>query len=412
MVVYPSTAEHVAQVLGYASEHELAVIPCRNATTLDIGNPPSRYDLALSLKEMNRVWHYEPDDLTVSVEPGMKFGDLQHFLARRRLWLPLDPPGGDRASLGGILSTNAAGPLRIHYGAPRDMTLGMKIATTDGKVIKTGGRVVKNVAGYDLAKVLIGSYGTLGVIVEACLKLFPLPAERATFAFTGATLGMARDLRRGILNSPLSPLRLVFIDAEAVELLSLASITAIKLNGPQIWVEVGGSSRVVERCEGELAKLAHAAGAPLRRLEASVANQTWAAVAELHACFPETHPGAILLRASMALSAFEEFVGRAEREAESEKMRLAILGQPGVGVIHLLLSGGSRAERLVSLIGRLRLAAGAMGGILVAERCPAQLKAGIDVWGPPGDDFEVMRKLKAAWDPKGVLAPGRYLGGI
>jgi glycolate oxidase FAD binding subunit len=161
-----------------------------------------------------------------------------------------------------------------------------------------------------------------------------------------------------------------------------------------------------------LTKLAQAAGAPLRRLEASVANQTWAAIADLRTCFPETHPGAILLRASLPLSAFEEFIGRAEREAESEKMRLATLGQPGVGIIHILLPGASRAERLVPLIGRLRLAAGTVGGILVAERCPVELKAGIDVWGAPGDDFEVMRKLKAAWDPKGVLAPGRYLGGI
>src|SRR5256712_11472737 len=217
-VVYPSSAEQVAGVLSHAAELGLAVVPSRNDTKIGIGNPPRRYDVALSLKEMNRVWHYEPDDLTITVEAGMKLGDLQHFLARRRLWLPLDPPGGPRASLGGILATNSAGALRLPYGSPRDLGPGMKIANTEGKLIKAGGRVVKNVAGYDLVKLLIGSYGTLGVIVEASLKLFPLPAERATFVASIRGLDSARELRRKILNSPLQPLRMALLDATAASI--------------------------------------------------------------------------------------------------------------------------------------------------------------------------------------------------
>ncbi len=147
VVIYPPSALQVAEVLKWAADHDLAVIPFRNGTKLGIGNPPRRYDLALSLKDLNQVWHYEPADLTVSVEPGIKLGDFQHFLARHRLWLPLDPAGGPRASIGGILAANSSGPLRLRYGTLRDMILGMKIATTEGKLIKTGGRVVKNVAG-------------------------------------------------------------------------------------------------------------------------------------------------------------------------------------------------------------------------------------------------------------------------
>ncbi|MGH7246913.1 MAG: FAD-binding oxidoreductase, partial [Pseudomonadota bacterium] len=242
-VVYPTSAAEVAAVLRHCADHDLAVIPCRNSTKLGIGNPPRRYDVALSLKEMNHVWYYEPADLVVSVEPGMKFGDLQHFLGRNRLWLPLDPPGGSRASIGGILAANACGPLRLRYGGPRDMVLGMKIATTEGKIIKTGGRVVKNVAGYDLAKLLIGSYGTLGVIVEATFKLYPLPAEVARFALTAETLEKARQLRRAIQQSPLRPQRMVLVDAGFVDELKASSYAHEWGSGRQFWIEFGGTER-------------------------------------------------------------------------------------------------------------------------------------------------------------------------
>ena len=214
-VVLPSSAEEVAAVLRMCAEHNLAVIARRNGTKLGSGNPPRRYDVALSLKEMTRVWNYEAGDLTIVVEPGMKLGDFQRYIGQDHLWLPLDPFGGAKASLGGIMATNCAGPLRLFYGTPRDMVLGLKFATTEGKVIKSGGRVVKNVAGYDLGKLLIGSHGTLGVIVEASFKLYPQPAERATFVMPAGKLGIARDLRRKIQTSPLQPLRLVLLDSAA-----------------------------------------------------------------------------------------------------------------------------------------------------------------------------------------------------
>jgi glycolate oxidase FAD binding subunit len=187
-VLYPDSAEKVAAVLRCAAENDLAVIPCRNGTKLATGSPPRRYDVALSLKEMTRVWHFEAADLTIGLEPGMKFGDFQEFIGRHGLWLPLDPRGGARASIGGIIAANAAGLLRQGFGGPRDMVLGLKIALTDGKIVKTGGRVVKNVAGYDLGKLMVGSYGSLGVIVEANLKLYPKPPERVTFAVRVSTL--------------------------------------------------------------------------------------------------------------------------------------------------------------------------------------------------------------------------------
>jgi len=411
-VLYPMSGEEVAAALRCAAEHDLAVIPCRNGTKLDIGNPPRRYDVALSLKDMNRVWHYEPSDLTITAEPGMKFGDFQHFVAREGLWLPLDPPGGPRATLGGIVATNASGPLRLFYGAPRDMVLGMKIATTEGKVVKTGGRVVKNVAGYDIAKLLIGSYGSLGVIVEVSLKLFPLPSHRATFVLTAGRLGIARDIRRRILASPLTPVRMLLLDSGAAALVRRGPPPVLEVHEPELWLEFGGSLRVMERCAGELEDVAKAAGARISVLPSDEAEGVWSRLTDFRPWLREVAPRLVVLKATLPDSASEEFLSRAQQEAENDKVQSAGFCQAGVGIVHVCLLGAESDAGLVALIGRLRAAAQEFGGALVVEDAPVDVKKQLDVWGSTDDDFAIMKKLKALWDPKGVLSPGRFVGGL
>ena len=407
--VAPATAERVAAVLHYASEHHLALIPRGNGTKLAMGNPPKRYDVALSLRELNRVIHYEPADLTISVEAGMTFGAFQDLVGRNGLWLPLDPRGGAESSIGGIIAANAAGPLRQSFGGPRDMVLGLKIATTEGKVAKTGGRVVKNVAGYDLGKLLTGSLGTLGVIVEASLKLFPKPPERATFVMRAGTLGIARDLRSSILRSSLDPMRLVLLDSPATALLG-DSAQAHDRPEVELWVEVGGSHRVLERCERELRQLASAVGAPLVRREA--AEDAWSGVSNLAHWLQQKYRDVTVLRAALPLVASEEFLSRAQQEAESERVVLASFAQVGVGIVHLCALQQTLSASLAGMVARLRQAATDLGGTLVIEHCPVDLKSHVDVWGAGGDDLAAMRKMKSAWDPSEVLSPGRFVGGI
>ncbi len=412
-VVYPADAEQVAEVLKYAADHDLAVIPFRNGTKLGIGNPPRRYDLALSLKDLNRVWHYEPADLTLTVESGMKFGDLQHFLARHGLWLPLDPVGGPRASIGGILAANSAGPLRTRYGTSRDMVLGMKIATTEGKLVNTGGRVVKNVAGYDLAKLLIGSYGTLGVIVEASFKLFPLPAARSTFVVSAAKLDAVREFRRRLLASPLGPMRVSLLDAAASLLVRASTAFEAKageLAAFEVWVEAGGSRRVIERTAGDLEQLAASSRAGVSSLAGVEVDEAWGRIADFQTWLPANFPDTMVLKAALPISRTEDWISRARELGEGEKLWLATFADPGVGVVRLCLRAHRDASDLRPLTARLRSEAESLGGALVVERCPLALKLNLEVWGASGDDFEVMRKVKSAWDPKGVLAPGRFVG--
>jgi glycolate oxidase FAD binding subunit len=407
--VFPATGEQVAAVLDYASQHQLALIPCGRGTKLATGGPPRRYDVALCLRELNHVIHFEAADLTITAEAGMTFGEFQNLVGRNGLWLPLDPRGGSEATLGGIIAANAVGPLRQGSGGPRDMVLGLKIATTDGKVAKTGGRVVKNVAGFDLGKLLTCSLGTLGVIVEASLKLFPKPAERATFSMRAGSLGIARDLRRSILRSPLDAMRLMLFDSSAIALLN-DSTQALGRSDAELWIELGGSHRVIERCLLELRQLASAVGATLTRREQ--AERAWERVSDLSRWLQPKFHDVSVLKAALPQAAIEEFLSRAQQEAESEKIELASFVQVGVGIAHLCVLEETLSDSLSAWVGRLRQAAAGLGGTLVIEHCPLELKRRVDVWGPGGDDLETMRKMKAIWDPQGVLSPGRFIGGI
>jgi glycolate oxidase FAD binding subunit len=411
-VLRPETAEQAAEMLRCAADRGLGVVPCGNRTKLATGRAPVRYDVALCLCDLNRIPYYEPDDLVASVEPGVTLGALQRMLGEHGLWVPLDPAGGERATAGGILAANAAGPLRLRYGGPRDMVLGMKIATAEGKIIKTGGRVVKNVAGYDLAKLLIGSYGTLGVIVEATFKLHPVVARRTTWAIELESLSAAREFRRRLLASPLRPLRAVLLNAAAQVAMETRRQDTQKSGTPAIWVEAGGSEQVIARYESEIGSLARSIRSAAARVAEAEALPVWNGVADFGNWIARDGHDGMAIRAALPIAAAEEFLERAEQDAAAEGGGIMGLAQLGVGIVDIaVVSSGSRAPGQ-ALIATLRQRAANLGGSLVVTGWHAESGSALDVWGPPGDDFEVMRKLKAAWDPKNALASGRLLGGL
>jgi glycolate oxidase FAD binding subunit len=411
-IVYPGSAEQVAQTLKCATGHGLAVVASGGATKLGIGNVPGKYEVALCTRNINKVRYYEPSDLTAGVGAGMPLDELQNLLKADGLWLPLDRSGKGKTTLGGVVATNDSGPLRHFYGAPRDMVVGMQVATTEGKLIRTGGRVVKNVAGYDLGKLLIGSYGTLGVITEVNLKLFPLPAERQTFVLSTGTLGIARDVRRSILSSAIEPLRMVLLDAETAGIVHSGMQPGGPVREPQIWLEAGGSKSVVDRTWKELDSLGRAVGAKVHTYEREGAEGAWQTITDFSNWIGRRHPGAVVLKATMPIANSEEFLSLAQQEAQNEKVRMASVAQLGVGILQLGLLDLQNATQAVSLVNRIRKAAERSGGALVVISASAEVKAHVDVWGTTGTGFELMRKLKAAWDPKGTLAPGRFVGTI
>jgi glycolate oxidase FAD binding subunit len=310
-----------------------------------------------------------------------------------------------------MLATNSAGPLRLGFGSARDMVLGVKVATTEGKLIKSGGCVVKNAAGYDLCKLLVGSYGTLGVIVEASFKLFPRPASRATWVLEPGTLGLARDLRRRILDSPLEPLRMLLFNATALGVLQSGPHSG-RARGLELWIEAGGSPRILERHAKDLAEMARSMGILYHQLNEQAAESCWGRLRNYEQLFADSFSEVMVLKASLPIASSEEFLSFAQQVAEGEEVKMAAFAQVGVGIVHLGLWEGKLGTVADRLATNARKAAASLGGALVVEKYPSGFNAERDVWGSPGDSLEAMRRLKAAWDPKGVLSPGRFVGGL
>ena len=408
-VVSPGSGEEVAAVLARATELGLAVIPCRNGTKLPIGNTPKRYDIALCLREMNRIWHYEPSDLTVSVETGMKLVDLQRLVGKEGLWLALDPPFGDKASIGGVLAANSSGPSRFLYGQARDVTLGMSVATTEGKVIRTGGKVVKNGTGYDLSKLFIGSYGTLGVITQASFKLSPLPALQASFRICGREITQIGEFRRQVVRSPLEVQALEFVNKDASRLAFEDQGLNVIGKGPELWIQVGGVERAVRRTGEELEGLASKVGVECQSIGEGEAEVVWSRLRDFPAWLPDKYPQATLLRTSLPPARSEEFIRESGFLIENDGTKSAVFSHLGSGIVYLCLLG---LPKEVTLVGQLREAAIGMEGTLIIERAPEVLKCEMDVWGDVGDALGVMRQMKTAWDPRNTLSPGRFVGGI
>lgn len=378
----PST-EQLAAVLALADEHGAAVIPWGGGTHMSLGNPPDRYDIALRTTKLDRVLEYEPADLTVTVEAGVTFGRLQALLRERGQFLPIDAP--TEATIGGVLATGLSGPSAHAYGLPRDWLLGCRLALADGTIVKGGGRVVKNVAGYDLPKLAVGSLGTLGVIVEATFKVAPLPPAQETLLHTfptpeaAAALAFAAD-ERGLA---LRALALRHAEGKALAVCWLA-----------------GPAAAVERTARELAALARDAGT--ERLKGEGSERWWA---ELTTGEPTI--GGVALRASLPPSGVAGFMAALEREAGV----LATTAYPTTGIV-LAQLGDATVERRIEAIERARQRAADAGGSLVVTSAPATVKEHIDVWGDPGSALPLMRRLKQQFDPKGTLNPGRFVSGI
>ena len=224
-VALPSDPGEVADALHSAADEDLTVVPWGAGTKQDLGYPIDQCGLVLSLERLNRVVDYVPADMTITVEAGMRLAALQALTAANGQTVALDPPRADRATIGGIVATASSGPRRMAYGGVRDLLLGCRVALPDGRIIRAGGKVVKNVAGYDLTKLMTGSLGTLGIITEVSLRLRPVPADRRTLLFGFRDLEEALSAAEKVMRSELLP--------AAVTVLSPAA--ARRLEAPGQW---------------------------------------------------------------------------------------------------------------------------------------------------------------------------------
>lgn len=411
----PGSAAEVADILRLAAAENLAVIPMAGRTKLRIGMPPQKYDLALDLSEMNRVLAYDPRDLTLSVEPGARFAAVERQLAERGQFLPLAPAFADRATLGGMVVAGADTPLRYGYGTARDCLLGLELVTGEGIASKSGGRVVKNVTGYDLHKFLIGSLGTLAVITRLNFRTFPLPQERQMFVASFAEPQGALDLCAAIARSPLRPHLLDIVGPRAALLFVETTPARIPSAYWSVVIEAAGHRAVVERHAGDLDRLAREnRAAEFTALDESQGAALFAAIREFPRLVTEHHPGAAIFRTPSLPGQMLSALQRAWAAAHSEELHIATVIR-ATGVVYTAFlppeSGAGGALLLAACRDLMESGRSACAQPMI-EWCPPEVKAAMNVWPAPGSERALAERLKNVFDPHRVLSPGRFQGGI
>ena len=386
LVAAPETTEALAETLAWASAEELGVVVTGGGTKLAWGAPPGAIDLQLSTARLGAVLDHRHGDLTATIQAGTTLASANMELAGHGQRLPWDPPWPDRATIGGIVATNDSGPRRHGYGSPRDAIIGVSIARPDGQVAKAGGIVVKNVAGYDLSRLLTGSFGCLGVILTATFKLAPLPVASRTVEVTADTLEAIATAAVALTGSRLTP-------------------TAVELTGapPRLLVRFESVEASVAQQADEAVAIARAEGAAATVLNGAAEEAAWRRHAEHW-----DGDGTLLKLSTAPAELFPTLVQLRDRAAEAG-VALVASGRAGLGVVDLRLDGPAEAQaRLIREL-RDRLPIGR--GSAVIRRGSTELRSRIDPWGPIGDALPLMRAVKRQFDPDGRLNSGRGPGG-
>jgi glycolate oxidase FAD binding subunit len=408
VVAVPGTKEEVAAIVLAAAEANTPVVPWGGGTKMGVGAPPPRLGVVLMMKRMNRLLEHEPGDLTATVETGITLSALQGELGKRRQWLSLDPAHADKATLGGVLSSNAAGPRRHLYGSCRDLLIGVTVITAVGATVKGGGKVVKNVAGYDLPKLFIGAFGTLGVIVEATVKLRPRPdADRLVIA-RFARLKEAGAAARAVMASDLLPSALDLLDGEALRALGQGSG-----DGAALLIGVDGIPEQVEwQCVEVERLLRPQALVDARVLDGDERDAMWRARSGLgHGAFPDT---AAVMRWTVLPAQVADVMEQGAAVAQRAGLGAALAAHAGVGVVEAVLAGAGFADAaaVVGVLNEWRTLVRAAGGQALIESAPLAVKVAVPVWDDPGPSLRIMQRIKSQLDPNGLLNPGRFVGGI
>ncbi len=416
--VRPGSSEEVAEIVRCAMREKLALVPMGARTKVGIGMPPRRYELALDMTRLDRVLAYDPGDLTLSVEAGIPLHRIASSLAEHRQFLPLAVPFMDRATAGGTIASGVDSPLRQSYGTARDFVLGMEFVTGDGIAAKSGGRVVKNVSGYDIHKLMIGSLGTLCVITRINFRTFPLPRTTRTFVVVFRGPGGACDFRNAIAQSILRPRTLEILAAGSEGGADADRRAGLSLENDR-WAAVvsfAGDEQVLDRDRREIEAIAkrgnNGSFESLMDMDAEAGENATRFMAEFPAKILERTPYAAVFK----ISARPTDIAELASGIQSTRMPWTMMVR-GLGVVYLALQPPDGSEESLRCLKQecariFGLAGKPAWRHVTLPWCPTALKGEIDVWGAPPADFALMKKLKAVFDPDGILSPGRFMGGI
>ncbi|PPS41023.1 FAD-binding oxidoreductase [Chroococcidiopsis sp. TS-821] len=389
-LVYPQTQAELAEVVSCAYQNQWKILPCGNTTKLHWGGLAQDVQIVISTERIHQLIEHAVGDLTVTAEAGICFADLQATLAAARQFLALDPTTPEFATLGGIVATADTGSLRQRYGGVRDQLLGISFVRADGKIAKAGGRVVKNVAGYDLMKLFTGSYGTLGIITSVTFRVYPIPETSSTVVLTGSADAIA---------SSVTNLRASALTPVASDLLSPQLVTSLDLGkGLGLVVQFQSLSASVQQQAKSLLELGQQLN--LQGAVYTTDNETklWQTLQQqMRSPAQPTEItckiGVLPTKAVATLTHFEPHMG-------------LIHTGSGLGLLRL----DTNADKQSIL--KMRDFCQSQGGFLAVLAAPKTIKETIDVWGYQGSALEIMQRIKQQFDPNKILSPSRFVGGI
>ncbi|WP_223805770.1 FAD-binding oxidoreductase [Pseudanabaena sp. UWO310] len=405
-VIYPQTIAELSAAITLAYNYSLRVLPCGNATKLDWGGLVSRADLVVSTAMLDQTIEHCVGDLTVTVEAGVKYRDLQALLAKQGQFLAIDPPYAAEATMGGILATGSSGSLRHRYNSVRDMCLGIEFVRTDGALVKAGGRVVKNVAGYDLMKLLTGSYGTLGIVSSITFRLYPLPESTQIVVLTGTAEAIAAAQQQ-ISTSVLTPTACDLLSATAIADLWLGQEMGLVMQFSSLKASVIAQSDRLATLAKEL------------NLEVQILGETcefWELLEiliwqdELRNLSPALAPSNdngdyVICKLGLLPSVSVTFLQQCEQIFDSQSYYLQIHTGSGLGVLRVEEVGD--LEAIATQIGKVRSLVEAHQGFLTILEAPQELKFKTNVWGYQGNASDLMGKIRQQFDARGLLSPDR-----
>ena len=385
-VIAPANTQQIAEILRYCNAAGLAIIPRGGGTKLGWGNRPQKADLILSTERLDKVVEHAWGDMTTTVEAGCTIANLQQVLQEHGQRLAADPLWPESGTVGGFLATADNGTFALRYGGVRDLVLGVEIALPDGNLVKAGGKVVKNVAGYDLCKLMIGSFGTLGVITRAVFRLHPLAVATATYTTLLSRATEATKLLLAILDSQLVHTGL-----------------QVRADHPdQIAIDIRFEG-IPESLQDQYSKLAQVSGGvPF----VQCAGAVWRAREKM---FSEAND-AVVCKCSVLPSQIGPLCESIFQQAQAAAVTSTTVGQ-ATGVVQVRLDAPTPAFLLEALAG-LRGEVDRFDGTLVVQQCPLSLKEALDVWGALNDGFVLMQQIKGKYDPVRTLNPGRFVGAI
>jgi glycolate oxidase FAD binding subunit len=385
LLVMPQSADQIASAMVICSAARASVIPWGGGTALTVGNPPRQADVVMKLEKLNRLIEHDAANLTVTIQSGMALGTLQSTLAGQKQFVPIDAPFPSRATVGGIVAANLNGPRRGYYGSVRDLVIGMKVVLPSGELIKAGGKVVKNVAGYDMCKLFVGSLGTLGIVTEVTLRLAPLPESAATFQAAG-TAAQAQSFLAEVFRSRLLPVAVFLLIENPVD-------------AWRVGVRFEAFTETVKRQLADLEAISVRLGLHSTVKNAEDHEEFWRDVRD----FP-LRPERLIYRVAVPRAAVCDFVAQLRGNNV-----VRTVADASVGIVWLECAPERAA---VGAFANFESLARQRGGHAVVFSAPGALKRGINVWGATPQPFQFMRDIKRQFDPHELLNPGRFIGGL